>query len=76
MVDSPVALGIEQRVEGGMLFVEQLADREAVEAQQPVGLVQPVLPQQGRRHVLGQQRIGAHRDISGVKHPLEGVLFV
>ena len=49
----PAALGIEQRVEVRLAFVEQLAGAKAVEPQQPVRLIESVLAQKRR---LGIQR--------------------
>ena len=46
--------------------------------QQPVRLVQPVLPQQGRLEALGrgEQPAVRHRHIGGVEYPLQPVLVV
>ena len=49
----PAALGIEQRVEVRLAFVEQLAGAKAVEPQQPIRLIESVLAQKRR---LGIQR--------------------
>lgn len=63
-IDRPVALGVDERVEALVPLVEQLGGVEAVEAQQPVRLVKPVLPQKRRPGVEGgQQRVLLHRHV-------------
>ena len=77
MPQRPAALGIQQGVEVGSLFVQNFRGGKPVKPQQPVRLVQPVLPQQGRRRAQGGQvPVAHHRHIGGVKHPLQPVLAV
>ena len=44
MAQGPVALGVEAHVQIGVGLIQQLMGAETVEAQQPVGLIQAVLP--------------------------------
>ncbi|MNI54715.1 hypothetical protein D3C73_1096220 [compost metagenome] len=77
MVDRPAALGIEQRIEVRGGFIEQLLGLKSVEAQQPVRLIQPVLPEQRRLGIQGgQQRVLDDRGIGGIENPLQLILFV
>ncbi|MNY52641.1 hypothetical protein D3C86_1883310 [compost metagenome] len=48
MIDGPAAFRIQQRVEVGRGFIQQLLSLKAVETQQPIRLIEPVLPQQRR----------------------------
>ena len=64
-----MALGVQQGIEVRMGLVQELLGLEAVKPQQPVRLVQPVLPQQGRLGVQrGQKGVLHHRNIGGVEH--------
>ena len=78
MVQRPGALGVYQGVEVGIGFVQQLLSPEVVEPQQPVRLVEPVFPQQGRSEGLGggEEPVVGHRHIGRVEHPLELVLVI
>ena len=75
VVHGPVALGVQAKVQVGAVRGEKLVGPEVVEPQQPVRLVQPVLPQQGRLEVQGGGQQGAlrHGDVGGEKDPLEPV---
>ena len=77
MLDGPVAFGVQKGVEVGAGIVQNLVRRKVVKAQQPVRLIEPVLPQQGRGRVQsGQAAVLRHGDIGGVEHPLELVFLV
>ena len=77
MLKGPAALGVHLGVEVRVACVQQLLRPEAVKPQQPVRLIQPVLPQQGRLGVPGrQQGVLHHRHIGGVEHPFEPVAVI
>ena len=77
MIERPVAFGVKQWVEAGILFVKQLLRREPVIAEQPVGLIEPVLPQKRRLDLQRrQQGIGYKRDIGREKDSFELVFAV
>ena len=70
-MDGPVAFGVQVGIEVRMLLVEDLGGGKLVEAQQPVGLIQPVLAQQrGFGVQRGQQRILGHRNVGGAGYAL------
>ena len=67
----PAALGVKLRIDVRVGLVQQLAGLKAVEPQQPVRLIEPVLPQQRRLGVQrGEKAVLHHRHIGGIKHPL------
>ena len=72
MVQGPLALGIQHGVQVGAVRGQQFLGLKAVKAHQPIGLIQPVLPQQGRLGVQGGQ-LGVlhHRHVGREEHPLE-----
>ena len=77
MRQRPAAFGIQPGVEGGGVLAEQLFGAETVEAQQPVCLIQAMLPQQRRLGVFcGQERVLYHGDIGGEKDPLELIAVI
>ena len=77
MCHCPTGFRIEPTVEVRVRIVQQLRGPEAVEAQQPVRLIQPMLPQQRRFCVESREEaVLHHRHICRVKHPLEPVLLV
>ena len=61
-----------------MLRGENLIGLEVVEPQEPVGLVQPVLPQEGRLEVHrgGEQGTVCHGDVGREEDPLQAVFVV
>ncbi len=66
----PTAFGVYQGIEIGVILVQQFLCAEAVETQQPVRLVQAVLPQQRRLCIqCGQKGIFYNGHIGGVKYP-------
>ena len=72
-----MTLGIQQGIEVRMGFIQQLLGPEAVKAQKPVGLIQPVFPQQGRFGIQRREQGVLHyRDISGVEHAFETILLI
>ncbi len=72
----PGQLGVRLEVQVGLLRADQFAGGEAVEAHEPVGLVEAVLADQGWR-CLGQQRVGlGHRAECRVVHAFEPVSAV
>ena len=77
VLHSPAALGVQAGVEVGVLRVQQLLCPEVIEPQQPVCLVQPVLPQQRGLCVQSRQAcIGGYRDVGRVEYPFELVVLV
>ena len=77
MAHRPAALGVQVGAEIGAGLIQDFLRPELVKPQQPVGLVQPVLPHQGRLGVQGgQAAVLCHRDVGRVKDPLEAVLVV
>ena len=77
MLDRPVAFRVQIGVEVRMIGVQNLVRFELIEPQQPVRLIEPVLPQQrGLGIQRGQAGILGHGDIGGVELPLEAVFLV
>ena len=77
MLDGPVAFRVEIGVEALVVLIQYLVGLELVEPQQPVGLIEPVFPQERRLRVQrGQAGVVRYRDISRVEHPLEAVFLV
>ena len=77
MGQSPAAFGVHPGVEVLVSLVQQLLRPEAVKPQQPVRLIEPVLPQKGRLHVLGgEQGVLHHRDVGGIKDALQAVTVI
>ena len=70
MVDCPIRLGIEVEVEIRMFLVDDFRNVEPVEPQQPIGLIQPVLPVELHGVGLGQTYVVVHRQIGAEEHPL------
>ena len=65
----PAALGVHPGVEVLGSLVQQLLRPEAIEPQQPVRLIEPVLPQKRRLHVLGgEEGVLHHGDVGGIEH--------
>ncbi len=76
MMKRPAAFWIQCRIKIGAGFIQQFFGSEAVKTQQPVGLVQAMLPQEGRLAAFGrQQSMFCYRNISGVKDALEMIIF-
>ena len=71
VVDGPVRLRIEVEVEEGVLLVDDLGDVEAIEAQQPVGLVEPVLAVELDGVGAGKARVVVHGRVGAEEHPFE-----
>ena len=70
MCNGPVAFWIQQGIKIRMGLVQQLLGAEAVKAQEPVRLIQAMLPQKRRLRVQRwQERIFHHGDIGGIEHP-------
>ena len=60
-----------------MRLIQQFLGPEAVKAQQPVRLIEPVFPQQGRLDRFGrEQGVLHHRDIGRIEHMFELVPIV
>ena len=78
MAQGPVALGVQGLVEVGAALVQDLSGGEAVEPQQPIRLVEAVLPQQGRLEPRGhgQALVVGDGHIGGEKPPLQPVFPV
>ena len=73
----PVAFGVQIGVEVGVVPVQKFLCLELVKAEQPVCLIEPMLPQQRRLGVQrGQAGVLGHRDVGGVKHPFQVILIV
>ena len=71
VVQSPVRLRIDIGGEEGVLLVDDLAHVEAVEAQEPVGLVEAVLAVQLHGVGGGQERIGHDGEVGAEEHALQ-----
>ena len=71
VVDGPVRLRVEVGIEEGVVLVDDLGDVEAVEAQQPVGLVQPMLAVELDGVGAGQALVVVHRRVGAEEHALE-----
>ncbi|MPN25033.1 hypothetical protein SDC9_172440 [bioreactor metagenome] len=77
MMNSPIALGIQIRIEIRRLFAKNLIGGKLVLPHKKICLVKPVLPQKGRLRIQGgQQGVFRHRYISGVKHPLQLIALI
>ena len=78
VAEGPAALGVQPGVQIGVVLVQELVGAEVIVPQQPVRLIEPVLPEQGRPEALGggEERAGGHGHIGGVEHPLEPVAAV
>ena len=59
MAQRPRSLRVKVLGQIGRVIFEDLLGLETVEAQEPVGLVEPMLAAQGRARQAGQARIGA-----------------
>ena len=58
MGDGPVAFRIQHRVKIRVLVIQKLIGPEAIKPQEPICLIQPMLPQKRRLSVqVGKQRI-------------------
>ncbi len=77
VLHGPVAFWVEVGVEALVGFIQNFVCLELVKPQQPISLIQPVLPQ---KRGFGVQRRQAgvlgYRDVGGVEHPLQAVLPV
>ena len=72
MPQGPAAFGVQTGVKGRGLLVQQLLRTEPVKPQQPVRLIEPMLPQQGRLGLLGVEKgTFHHRHIGGEKYPFQ-----
>ena len=77
MPQRPVALGVQPWVKVRVGIIQQLGGLKAVKPQEPVRLVQAMLPQQRRFGVQGWQKtVLHHRYIRGVEHALQPVLAI
>ena len=77
MCQRPAALGIQPRVEVRVRFVQQLRRMKAIKPQEPVRLIETVLPQQRRLCIQGrQQTVLHHWHIGGIEYPLQPELPV
>ena len=77
MAQRPVAFRVELCMKVRVGFIEQFIRLKTVEAEQPVCLIEPMLPQQRRLGIQrGQAGVLGHRDVGGVKHPFQVILIV
>ena len=77
MLQCPAAFWIQPWVKVRVGIIQQLGGLKAVKPQEPVRLVQAMLPQQRRFSVQGrQQAIFHHRYIRGVEYALQPVLAI
>lgn len=76
MAQGPAGLGVQVEVEIRRLVSQYLIGFELVEAQQPVSLVEAVLPQERRLGDGRQVRAGHGRDISRIIDALQFHLIV
>ena len=71
VVDGPVRLRVELRVEERVVLVDYLAHVELVEAHKPIGLVEAMLAIEFHRPRCGQALIGDYRQVGAEEHALE-----
>ena len=71
MVQGPVRLRIDIGGEEGIVLVDDLAHVKAVEAQEPVGLVEAVLAVQLHGVGGGQERVGHDGEVGAEEHALQ-----
>ena len=77
MLDRPVAFRVQIGIEIRVGIVQDLIRLELVEPQQPVRLIEPVLPQKRRLSVQrGEPGVLGDRDIGRIEHPLQAVFLV
>ena len=77
MAYGPVTFGIDEQIEIWPVRREQLTGLKSVKAKQPVGLIQPVLPQQRRLCVKGRQAgILINGYIGRIKYPFQAIILV
>ena len=71
VVERPVRLRVHLGVQERVLLVDDLGDVEAVEAQEPVRLVEPVLAVELQGVGAGQARVVVHGRVGAEEHALE-----
>ena len=77
MPQRPAAFWVQPRVKVRVGIIQQLGGLKAVKPQEPVRLVQAMLPQQRRFGVQGWQKtVLHHRYIRGVEYALQPVLAI
>ena len=78
MAKGPLALGVQEGVQLLLLMVQQFFGSKAVEAKEPVGLVEPVFPEKRglEAHRRGKIFVVGDRDIGGEKAPSQLVFPV
>ena len=77
MPQRPGAFRVKVRVKVRLFLRQQLPRRKMIIPQQPVRLIQPMLPQKGRLGLQGRQAaVLDHRQIRRVKHTLQRIFLV
>ena len=78
VAQGPGALGVHPGIEIRVNLIQQLLRPEVVVPQQPVRLIQPVFPEQGRLKALagGEQTAVRHGHVGRIEHPLELVAII
>ncbi len=78
MPQRPAAFGVQAGVEIRVALIQQFRRFKVIKPQQPVGLIQPVLPEKGRLEALrgGQELAVGHGQIGRIKDPLELILLI
>ena len=72
MPQGPAAFGVQTGVKGRGLLIQQLLRPKPVKSQQPVRLIEPMFPQQGRFGFLGGEKGTLYyRHIGGEKYPFQ-----
>ena len=71
VVDGPVRLRVELRVEVRVVLVDYLAHIEFVEAHKPIGLVEAMFAIEFHRPRCGQALIGGYRQVGAEEHAFE-----
>ena len=77
MGNRPTAFGIQPGIEVRVSLIQQLGGTKTIKPQQPVRLIEPMLPQQRRLGIQrGQEIVFYYRHIGRIKHSFEPVLLI
>ena len=77
MGNRPTAFRIQPGIEVRVSLVQQLGGTKTIKPQQPVCLIEPMLPQQRRLGIQrGQETVFYYRNIGRVKHSFETIFLI